>query len=51
MGFIKRSSYASLVAGGWSGATLTYGVLQGEDRLVTGELLLSLQSIRADKCS
>ncbi|GAA5832821.1 hypothetical protein JCM5353_008345 [Sporobolomyces roseus] len=36
IGFIKRSSYASLVAGGWSGVTLAYGVHQREDRLVTG---------------
>ncbi|GAA6017948.1 hypothetical protein JCM11491_001230 [Sporobolomyces phaffii] len=36
IGFLKRSSVASLVAGGGSGALLAYGVGTKNDRLVTG---------------
>ncbi|GAA5995497.1 hypothetical protein JCM5350_006014 [Sporobolomyces pararoseus] len=36
MGFLKRSSVASLVAGGGSGLSLAYGVHSRNHRLVTG---------------
>ncbi|BGP14603.1 hypothetical protein JCM10213_001950 [Rhodosporidiobolus nylandii] len=36
MGFLKRGSVASLVAGGGSGAVLAYGVKTGDARLVVG---------------
>lgn len=42
MGFLKRSSVASLVAGGGSGLSLAYGVHSRNHRLVTGELSSSL---------
>ncbi|GAA5823770.1 hypothetical protein JCM10212_000879 [Sporobolomyces blumeae] len=36
IGFVKRSSIASLVAGGGSGALLAYGVNARNPKLVTG---------------